>query len=61
MADHSRVDVLVLAEKAVKMPSKYGHGDVGDALVSMLKGEISANRAHERISDLMLFYAEKPA
>lgn len=53
---YSRLDVLILAGKAVKLPAKFGHGDVGDTLVSMLKDEISSNEAHDRIELLMQDY-----
>lgn len=56
--DHKRVEVLSLAERAVKMPSRYGHSDVGDVLVSMLKGLYSANEAFEKIETLMQDYSK---
>lgn len=54
----SRIEVYMLAEKAVRMKSKYGHSDVGDVLVRMLQGVISTDEAYTGIAGLMKDYAK---
>lgn len=49
-------DVLSLSERAVNMTSLYGHSDVGDVLISMLKGTYTPHEAYGRIEMLMQDY-----
>ncbi len=50
--------VLALAEKAVAIPYVYGHSDVGDSLVRMLKGETTPKEAAKEIDLLIEGYRQ---
>lgn len=50
--------LLQSAREAVAVPYEHGHGDVGDALVSYLKGELSMDEAAAQIDLLQQHYEE---
>ena len=43
---YTEAEVIERARFAVSLPYEYGHSDIGDVLVSLLKGEIAATEAH---------------
>ena len=46
------------AKEAMQTPYEFGHGDIGDVLVSFLKGEYSENEALTEIELLRQTYEQ---
>jgi hypothetical protein len=45
------------AKEAVMIPATFGHGDIGDVLVSVLQGETNEDQALQEIEWLRESYA----
>ena len=52
-------EVLDRARFAVSIPYRHGHSDIGDTLVSMLKGEFSPTEAYDEIECFISDYTDR--
>ena len=48
-----------VCKEAVDIQSKYGHSDIGDIFVSLLKQEVAEDRAIEFVLDLISDYRKE--
>lgn len=56
MTNGEAVDFCRIARKAVSIPSKHGHSDVGDVFTRLLKEELSFGDALDELFVLMETY-----